>query len=91
LRSSCTMFAISFGVRNFTGCVICSGSFSALLISVSRSSFCASSFGLNVFSKCPAKVFVFSLSLWAQVWSAFLIGGMHCVGCFNHLVPFQNE
>jgi hypothetical protein len=34
-----------------------SGSFNALLMYVSRSSFCDSSFGLNVFSKCSAKVF----------------------------------
>jgi hypothetical protein len=48
LRSSCITFWISFSPRNVIGYVICSGSFSALLISVSRSSFCGSSFGLNV-------------------------------------------
>jgi hypothetical protein len=62
LRSSCIMFRISFGVRNLIGCIICIGSFSTLLISVSRPSFCGRSFGLNVFSKCPVKVFAFSLS-----------------------------
>jgi hypothetical protein len=75
LRSFYIMFWISFGVWNLIGFVACS-SFSASLISASRSSFCASSFGLNVFSKSPAKVFVFSIPLGAQVSSAFLIGIM---------------
>jgi hypothetical protein len=35
LKFSCVMFWISFGVRNLIDCVICSGSFSFLLISVS--------------------------------------------------------
>jgi hypothetical protein len=82
------MICISFGVRNLIGRVICSSSFSTLLIFVSRSSFCGSSFGLNIFFKCPAKVFASSLSLQAQVWSMFVIGGMRCVACFNHLVAF---
>jgi hypothetical protein len=85
------MFWISFGARNLIGCVICSSSFSALLISVSRSSFRGSSFGLDVFSKCPAKVFSVFLSLQAQVWSALPIGGMRCIGCFNRLLAFQSE
>lgn len=38
-------------IRNLI--VICNGSFGALLISVLRSSCCDSTFGLNVFSKCP--------------------------------------
>jgi hypothetical protein len=59
------------------GCVICSGSFSALLIFVSRSSFCGSSCGFNVFSKCLAKLFAFSHR--AQVCSVLLIGGMSCI------------
>jgi hypothetical protein len=62
LISFCIMFWISFDVRNLIGCVICSGSFSALLIPVSRSSFCGRSFGLNVFSKCPAKVLAFFIA-----------------------------
>jgi hypothetical protein len=90
-RSSCIMFLIAFGVRNLIGCNICSGSFSALLISVSRPSLCGRSYGLNVHSKCLANVFAFSLSLWAQVCPAFLICGMCCVSCFNRLVPFQSE
>jgi hypothetical protein len=49
------------------------------------------SFGLNVSSKCPAKVLTFSFPFRGQVWSAFLIGGMRCVGCFNRLFPFQSE
>jgi hypothetical protein len=53
-------------------------------------SFSDSSFGMNVFSKCPAKVFAFSLSFRAQAWSALLIGGMRCVGCCNRLVAFQS-
>jgi hypothetical protein len=61
------------------GYVIYSGSLSALLIWVSRSSFCDSSFDLNVSSECRGKVFAFSLSLRAQVWSALLIGGMRYV------------
>jgi hypothetical protein len=61
LTSFCIIFWISSGVRNLTGCIICNGSFSALLIYVSRSSFCGSWFGLNVFSKCPTKVFAFYL------------------------------
>jgi hypothetical protein len=76
LRYSCIILRISFGVRNLIGYVICSGSFGALLISVSTSSFCGSSFSLNVFSKCPAKVFPFSLSLQSKVWSALLISGI---------------
>jgi hypothetical protein len=39
----------------------------------------------------PAEVVAFSLSLRAQVLSAFLISGMHYVGCFNRLVAFQSE
>jgi hypothetical protein len=42
LRSFCIMFWNSFGVGNLIGYVTCSGSFTALLISVSRSSFCCS-------------------------------------------------
>jgi hypothetical protein len=35
---------------------------------------------------------VFALSsLRALVWSAFLIGRMRCVSCFNRLVAFQSE
>jgi hypothetical protein len=50
LRSSCIMFWISFDVRNLIGCVISSSSFSSLLILVWKSSFCGSSFCLDVFS-----------------------------------------
>jgi hypothetical protein len=41
------------------GCAIFRGSFSAILISVWKATFCGSLFGLNIFSKCPAKVFAF--------------------------------
>jgi hypothetical protein len=91
LRSSYIMFSISFGVKNLIDCVIYSGSFSALLIYVSRSSFSGSSFGLNAFPKRPAKVSAFSLSHRALVWSAFLIGEMRFVGCFNLSVALQSE
>jgi hypothetical protein len=57
------MFRISFGVRNLIGCIICSGYFTASLVSVSMSSFYGSSFGLNVFPKCPAKVFAFFFNI----------------------------
>jgi hypothetical protein len=60
------------------------------MISVSRPSFWCRSFGLNVFSKCPGKVLEFSLSLHAQVWSLFMIGGIRCVVCFNCLVVYQS-
>jgi hypothetical protein len=83
LRSSCTMYWTSSGVRSLIGCIICSSSSSALLISLTKASFCGSSCGLNAVSKCPAKVFAFSLLPRAYVWSTFLIGGMRCVGCFN--------
>jgi hypothetical protein len=60
-------------------------------ISYSNSSFCDISFGLNTISKCAAKLFAFFLSLGAQVWSALLIRGVGCVGCFKLLVAFQSE
>jgi hypothetical protein len=91
VESFIIIFWISSGVKNLIGCIIRSGSSSALLISASKASFCGSSFGLNAFSKCLAKVFAFSSSFRAQVWSALLIGGMRCVCCFNRLVAFQNE
>jgi hypothetical protein len=81
----------SWRVNNLTGCTIWSDSFSALLISVSKTSFCVSSFGLNAFPKRPAKVLAFSLLFRAQVWSAFLINGMSCLGRFNLLVAFQRQ
>jgi hypothetical protein len=87
LRSFCVYVLDSLWCKEFD----CGGSFSVLLISVSRYSFYGNSYGLNVFSKCPAKIFAFSLSLRAPVWSMFLIGGMHYVGCFNRLVAFQSE
>jgi hypothetical protein len=59
LRFSCIVFWIFFGVRNLIGCVICSGFFSALLISVWKASFCGCSFGLNIFSKYPVKLSLF--------------------------------
>jgi hypothetical protein len=55
LRSSFIKFWISLGVKNLFGCIVCSGSSSALLISVSKASFCGSSFGLNACFKCPTK------------------------------------
>jgi hypothetical protein len=87
LRSLCIIFWIYFGVINLIGCVICSGSFSALLISVSRSSFCGSSFALNVFSKCPENCSLFLYHVVPRSF-AFLIGRMRCVSCFNRLVAF---
>jgi hypothetical protein len=90
LRSFCTCFGFSL-VRNLCGCVICSGSFSALLFPVWKALLCGSSFGLNVSSKCVAKVFAFSLSFRSRVLSAFLIGRMRCVGCFSSLVAFQSK
>jgi hypothetical protein len=90
-RSSCILFGIFLCVKNLIGCIICSGSCSALLISASNSSFCGSSFGLNAFSKCPEKEFVFSLSLQTQLWSFSLIAGMCFIGCFNISVAFRNE
>jgi hypothetical protein len=64
------------------GCILCSGSSSAFVVSVSKASFCGNSIGLNVYSKCCAKLFTFSLLLRAEGWSAFLIGGMRCVVVF---------
>jgi hypothetical protein len=78
LRSICITFRISLGLKNLIGYVIRNGSFTTLLIFVSKISFCGSSFGLNAFSKCPARVLHFSLSLRTQVLSAFLVGGMRC-------------
>jgi hypothetical protein len=85
------MFWIFFDVKNLIGCVICNGSFNPFLFYVSKILICGSSFSLNVFYKCPAKVFAFCLSLRAHVWSASMAGGMHCMGCFKRLVTFQSE
>jgi hypothetical protein len=52
--------------------------------------FCFEVFGLwqSIWSE---EMFTFSLSLRTQVWYAFLIGGMRCVGCFDRLVSIQSE
>lgn len=89
LRSSCIMFWISFGVKNLIGCVICRDCFSTSLLSISKVLF-DSSFVLNVFSKYHATIFA-SLSLHAQVWFVFVIGGIYYVGCFTRLVTLQSE
>jgi hypothetical protein len=86
----CIIFWISLGVKNLIGSIICCGSSSVLLISFPNL-FCDVSFGLNTISKCAAKLFAFSLSLRAQVWSALPIDGVRCVGCFNLLVAFQSD
>jgi hypothetical protein len=73
LRSACIIFRISLDVKNWIGFVTCSGSSNVLLISFSNSSLCDNSFGLNTFSKCAAKLFAFSLSFRAQIWSFFFL------------------
>jgi hypothetical protein len=45
--------------------------------------------GVNTCSRCSANVVAFSLSLFAQLLSAFLIGGIDIWGLLNFFVAFQ--
>jgi hypothetical protein len=87
LRSPYITFWISFGVSNLIGCFVY-----VVIVSAFRCFlFFFLSFGLNVFSKCYAKIFTFSVSLHHQVWFVFVIGVMRCVGCFTRMVALQSE